>query len=186
MKAVADVGRHGRRELAMSGLRGRLGTYEPQPSGDAVDVGIDRKGRATKREQQHARRGFRAHAGQGTEIGIGVLVAEFVQALERRHALARLDLAQDVLDTASLDVGDSAGADRIRDRVGGGIQDRVPRGKARLEAGEGPPRVRVRGRLRQYGEDELVERGPARLGPELSVSLLEPAIERADAATRGF
>jgi hypothetical protein len=151
-----------------------------------VDVGIDRKGRATKREQQHARRGFRTHSGQGTKVGIGLLVAEFVQTLERRHALARLKRAQDVLDTTSLDIGDSAGADRVRDRVGGGIQDRVPGGKARLEAGEGPPRVRVRGRLGQDREDEFVERGPARLGPELSVSLLEPAIERANAAARGF
>jgi hypothetical protein len=186
MKAVADVGRHGRAELAMSDLRCCTRMHEAQPSGNAVDVGVDRKRRTTKREQQHTSSRFRAYAGQGTEIDLGVVVAEFVETIERGRTLARLDLAQDVLDTASLDIGNSPRADRIRHRGGGGIENRVPGGKALLEAGEGPPRIRVRCRLRQNREDQLVERGPARLGPELSVSLSEPAIERANAATRGF
>jgi hypothetical protein len=186
MKAVADVGRHGRGELAMSDLRRCTRAHEAQPSGNAVDVGVDRKRRATKREQQHTGRCFRANAGQGTEVGLGVLVAEFLQTIERRYTLARLDLTQDVLDTARLDVGNSPRADRIRYRGGGGIKDRGPGGKARLEACEGPPRVRVRCCLRQNRENEFVERGPARLGPELSVSFPEPAIERANAATRRF
>ena len=65
----------------MSDLRRCLGTDEAQPSGHAVDVGIDRKRLTTKRKQQHTRRGFRAHAGQGTKVGIGVLIAELVQTL---------------------------------------------------------------------------------------------------------
>jgi hypothetical protein len=186
MKAVADVGRNGGGEHTMGDLRAGRGTDEPQSSGDAVDVGIDRKRRASERKKQNTRRGLGPHAGQGTKIGIGVLVAEGVQALQRRVALARLDLVQDVLDTASLDVGDSAVTDRVRNRVGGGAEDSVPGGKALLEAGESASRVRVRCRLREDREDELVERGPARLGPKLSVSLLEPAIERPDAAARGL
>jgi hypothetical protein len=186
MKAVTDVGRNGRGELAMGDLRSGRGTDEPQSSGDAMDMGIDRKRRAAERKKQNTRRGLGPHTGQRTKIGIGVLVAEVVQTLQRRDALARLDLAQDVLDTAGLDVGDPALTDRVGNCAGGGAEDLVPRGKARLEAGEGASRVRVRCRLREDREDELVERGPAGLGPKLSVSLLQPAIESPDAAARGF
>ena len=132
MEAVADVGRNGRAELAMGDLRGGRGTDKPQSSGDAMDVSIDRKRRASERKEQNTRRGLGAHAGQGTKIGIGVLVAEVVKTLQRRDTLARLDLAQDVLDAASLDVGDSAVTDRVRNCAGGGAEDIVPRGKARL------------------------------------------------------
>ena len=88
MKAVADVGRHGGGELAMSDLRRCTRTHEAQPPGNAMDVGVDRKRRATKREQQHSRRRFRAHAGQGTEVALGLLVAELAQTIEVRHTLA--------------------------------------------------------------------------------------------------
>jgi hypothetical protein len=172
MKAVADVGRNGWGELAMGDLRGGRGTDEPQSSGDAMHVSIDRKRRTSEGKEQNTGRGLGPHAGQGTKIGIGVLVAEVVQTLQRRDTLARLDRAQDVLDAASLDLGDSAVTDRVRNCAGGGAEDIVPRGKARLEGGERASRVRVRCRLREDREDELVERRPAGLGPKLSVSLL--------------
>ena len=65
--------------------------------------------------------------------------------------------AQDRLDALRLDLRDAAGPDRLLDLLVGGVADGLPGGEAAAQAQEGDVAVAVVGRLREHGQDQLVE-----------------------------
>ena len=77
--------------------------HQPQPVGEAENVGIHRKSRDTEREAQHYAGGLAAHAGQGGQLlhGMGDLAA----VLFHDHFAGVDDIRCFRLEPAAFDVG---------------------------------------------------------------------------------
>jgi hypothetical protein len=143
VQVVPDVRRYarGKQLVGLVSVRAR---WDPaEAGGDAVDVGVDGEGGPAHREDEHARGRLRADAGQGPQVRLGRGVAEIVQAAKIDAALALLDCAQDLLDTAGLLVGDPAAADGVGHVLGRGVENLLPGREPLLEPGERPLGVDV-------------------------------------------
>src|SRR3954447_38803 len=161
-------------------LERRTGPEEPEARPDAGDVRVHRDVALAEREQQHARRGLAPDARQGGQAGATLLDARVREPAQ----VVAVELAQDRLDADGLDLGDAAGPDRRLDVVVGGVADGVPAAEALTQAQEGDVAVAVARRLREDGQDELVEPLPVRGRDGPPVDLPEPVPDAADAGAR--
>ena len=121
---------------------------EPEATGHAEDVGVDREGGPSERERQYARGSLRSHAGERSEV---------VPNLRRWRAphpgqvegstLTLTDLPEDGEQAGGLDVGEPSRPDgsrqvqRIRHRQG------IPRGETLPHRGVSAVPVHVAGVL---------------------------------------
>jgi hypothetical protein len=151
---------------------------QAQPSAHAGDVRVDRHVALAVGEQQHARGGLAADAGQRDQLGTALLDGQAGEALVE---VLDVDLAQDVLDPGGLDLRDAARADRELDVGVGRVADRLPAAEAVAQGQERDIAVAVVGRLRQDGEDQLVEAVPVRRRERPAVDLTQPVADATDA-----
>ena len=152
---------------------------------DARDVGVDRHVAQPEGEQQHAGRGLAAHAGQRDEV-----VARLgAPAASRSHASVGsgpASAAQDLLDARGLRPCEMPPG-RIASSTSstGASRTASQRREALAQAQVGDVAVAVVGRLREHGEDELVERVGRAGAPRGGRRASQPLAQRAHAAGLG-
>ena len=97
-----------------------------------------------------------------------------------------VDVAQDLLDPDGLDPADAAGADRALDVGVGRVAHGGPAGEVPSQREEGHVAVAVVGRLREDGQDQLVQPVAVRRRERAAVELAQTVADAADAgAARG-
>src|SRR5215218_5562470 len=159
-----------------SGGRAGAGSRAARARAHARDVRVDRHVALPVGEQQHAGGRLAADAGQG-EQEVAILEMRTVERL-REHA-------QDLLDAPGLDLGDAAGADRLLDLLVRGVADGLPGSEAAAQPQEGDVAVAVVGRLREHGQDQLVEAAAVRRRHGDAVDLAQAVADAPHAGTVG-
>ncbi len=163
-------------------LERRALAEQPEPRPDARDVRVDGHVALAVGEQQHAGRGLAADAGQRGQLGAALLDARVREVVDARRIV---ELAQDRLDPERLDLRDAAGPDRQLDLGVRRVADLGPAAEALAQAEEGHVAVAVVGRLREDGEDQLVEALTVRRGVRAAVELTETVADAPDAGAAG-
>ena len=107
-----------------------------------------------EREQQHAGGGLAPHAGQRGQVRARLRDR---QLGEERQVRRVRQGAQDLLDPHGLLAVQAAGLDRGLDLLQRRVAHLLPGGEARAQAQVGDVAVAVVGRLREDGQDQLLE-----------------------------
>jgi len=121
---------------------------------------------------------LRPTPGQRDEFFAALLDRQLRQALVE---VLDVDLAQDLLDPGRLDLRDPAGADRELDVGVGRVADGLPAAEAVPQGHESDVAVAVVGRLRQDGEDQLVQAVSVGRRKRPAVHLAETVADATDA-----
>src|SRR5215218_7541618 len=177
--------RREREHRVMELLERRARTQQVQTHADARDVRVDRHVVQAVGEQQHARGRLATDAGQAREVRLTRGNGHVAQPAEiEPMRFVPVDRSQDLLDARRLDLRDPARPDRLLDLGVRRVQDRLPRREALAQPLVGDVAVAVVRRLREDGENQLVERLLVRRHDRHAVDLAQPVPDRGDAAPR--
>ncbi len=157
----------------MGGLGGDARADQAEAARDAVDVGVDRQGRAVEVEHQDAGGRLGADAGEGAQPGAGLVERQVGQEAEVEAAALLDDPGEDLLDAPGLEAGEAAAADGVGHLLVGRVEDRLPGGEALAQAAMGAVAVHVGGVLGEDRADQAVERVAGGLVPPRAVDLVE-------------
>jgi len=141
-------------------IRRRL-RHQPEPLGDALDVGVDRHRRLPEVEVQHDARGFRSHTLDLQQPVLRVVGRHRVEERQRvRPTRFLADRGQCALDPRGLLVGEPRHADRLLQLLVVGRFDRREVVVPIEQRPSGSTRVRVGNVLRENGRHQLPDPSP--------------------------
>jgi hypothetical protein len=150
-------GRQGGFQNGMRFFGAGFGRNQPQATGGAMDVGIDRKGGHIQGEQQYNRGSFKADAFHLGQPGPRLVNRHGFEKIKGQFALGSTDEGQGRFDARRFLFGE-AGHPNGRFNVGHpAVANRFPGAEARFQLLEGPVPVEIGRTLAEDGADQFVD-----------------------------
>lgn len=162
----------GRFQMIVRVLWGDGGSDQPEATGDAVDVGVDRKRWASEGEEEDTGGRLRSDAGELTQPRSTGFGGHCVQRVQVR-SIVPFDGLEDAPDARRLDVGQPSRPDGIGDVGRGGQPDRLPVGKAAAKFRIGAGGIGIRRVLGEHGHHQFVQRGTVASPPLGTVGVVQ-------------
>jgi hypothetical protein len=153
---------------------------QSQPLADPFDVSVHRHHRTAQGEQQHAGDRLLPHSDEPAEIFPDALGGPALHKGQVAIGMISIDLPQNFLDPAGLDIGQPPGSDGCGHLVPGGLVHLKSGGKTLPQLPKGQQGVRIGGILRENGLDQPREEILARVPFPASIGALKYGRDRPD------